>query len=50
MFLKILKYLGIIIVLLVIAALIIASVIRREGDRMYAREALANNFPLSHTA
>jgi len=52
MFLKILKYLGIIIVLLVIVALIIASVMRSEGDRMYARydsyarEALAKSFPL----
>ena len=52
MLLSILKYLGIIIVLLVIAALIIASVMRREGDRMYARydsyarESLAKNFPL----
>jgi len=52
MFLKMLKYLGIIIVLLVILVVIITSVIRSAGDRMYARydnyarEALAKNFPL----
>ena len=52
MFLKILNYLGIIIVLLVILVVIITSVIRGAGDRMYARydsyarETLAINFPL----
>ena len=52
MFLKILGYSGIIIVLLIVLAVIIALVMRGEGDRMYARydryarEALAKNFPL----
>jgi len=52
MFLKILGYSGIIIVLLIVLAVIIALVMRGEGDRMYARydsyarEALAINFPL----
>jgi hypothetical protein len=52
MFLKILGYIGIIIVLLIVLAVIIASVLRGEGDRMYARydsyarETLAKNFQL----
>jgi hypothetical protein len=52
MFLKILGYIGIIIVLLIVLAVIIASVLRGEGDRMYARydsyarATLAKNFQL----
>jgi len=52
MFLRILGFIGIIIVLLIVLAVIIASVMRGEGDRMYARydsyarAALAKNFPL----
>jgi 15,16-dihydrobiliverdin:ferredoxin oxidoreductase len=50
--LTILKYLGIFIVPLVILAVIITSVLRSQGERMYARydsytrEALAKNFQL----